>query len=84
MATFVQARTTFWIPGPRLVRAGDIFDAGDPVVAGRQELFVPIEDLVERATARPGERRSVRRPRKQAAPAAAGPPAAPAVDTVEE
>ena len=83
MATFVQARTTFWMPGPRLVRAGEIFAAGDPVVVGRRELFVPIEDLVERATARPGERRSVRRPRKQAAAAAAAPPAVATADTEE-
>lgn len=40
--------------GRRMVRAGDILTADDPVVAGREQLF----SLVEQATAAPGELRT--------------------------
>jgi hypothetical protein len=60
---------------PRLVNAGDLIDESDPVVAGREDLFGSIEDhmarpgrTVEQATSEPGERRSVGRPTKRAAP----------------
>lgn len=59
----------------RMIRQGDLFSSDDPVVKGREALFDAVEDVVakrtpksesvvERATAEPGERRSVGRPRK--------------------
>lgn len=62
----------------RMFCAGDLVDGDDPAVKGREELFQPVEDfvqqqtdrkqvglrgrMVERATAEPGERRTVSRP----------------------
>lgn len=66
----LRARTHFAI-GRRHIRPGDIIDSTDPIVAGREQLFSPVEDSVQRveqATARPGEGRNVRPP----APAADG------------
>lgn len=50
----VRATAPFLAAGRRMVRAGDIVQADDPVVAGRDRLFVP----VEQATAAPGEVRT--------------------------
>lgn len=58
----LRAKVTF-SAGPRWVRAGDIISSDDPVVAGREALFERPDDLVpvERATAAPGERRTIAR-----------------------
>ncbi|MHC3392089.1 hypothetical protein ACLQ2E_21880 [Streptomyces lavendulocolor] len=65
-----RAKSSFvaYIGGvPRIVHEGDLIDETDPVVKGRESLFGDIADHVagtrppvEQATARPGERRSVR------------------------
>lgn len=71
---------------PHMFKVGQLVDATDPVIKGREALFEDVETYmsdrsatrVERATAEPGEKRSVGRPAtKKAAPpakkAAAGP-----------
>lgn len=68
---------------PRVYAAGDLVDAADPVVAGREHLFEAVEVAaaravaaaggagqsvtVEAATAEPGEKRSVSTAKKSAA-----------------
>lgn len=66
MATPLRARTSFgW--GQRLVREGDIVSSDDPVVRKHGDLFEPITvPTIEQATAAPGERRTVTRPKKEA------------------
>lgn len=61
MADLLRARVTFFA-GQRLVNAGDILPASDPVVRRREHLFesVGAAASVEQATAAPGERRAVR------------------------
>ncbi len=49
---------------PRVVKGGQLVAADDPVVKGREHLFAPVEDVVEQATAAPGELRAVK-PRQQ-------------------
>lgn len=61
----LRANTTFHV-GQRTVRDGDIVDSTDPIVAGREHLFDSPADVIETATASPGERRSTP-PRKKAA-----------------
>jgi hypothetical protein len=57
---------------PRVVRAGDLVGDKDPVLKGREDLFEPVEEYldrrsnIEQATAAPGERRSVAVPKKRA------------------
>lgn len=60
----VQARVTF-VTGIGVVKQGTVVYADDPVVKGREDLFEDLNDVVERATAAPGEKR----------PAPAGKPA---------
>jgi hypothetical protein len=48
---------------PRVLRAGDLVDEKDPAVKGRENLFESVETTVERATAAPGERRSLSTPK---------------------
>lgn len=65
--TALRARTTFvaGVNGRKVrVQQGDIRDSSDPVVKGRERLFEDPAALVEQATAAPGERRTVRRPKK--------------------
>lgn len=64
---------------PRMVTAGQLVEASDPVIKGREHLFEDAETYVserapkvEQATAEPGEKRSVGRP--AAKKAAAKPP----------
>lgn len=75
---------------PRMVTVGQLVEASDPVIKGREHLFEDVEThvsdralKVEQATADPGERRSVLPPRKQSAAkkAAAKPPAAEKTDS---
>lgn len=50
---------------PRVVGLGELVDAGDPIVKGREHLFEPVETFmsrrstVEEATAAPGSVRTV-------------------------
>lgn len=44
------------------IKEGKLYRSDDPIVQGREHLFSPVEDM----TAAPGEKRSIRRPRKQA------------------
>lgn len=70
---------------PRMVTVGQLVDASDPVIKGREALFEDVEThvsekaarpapQVERATAEPGEKRSVTPPRKTAAKKTAAKP----------
>lgn len=64
------------------IREGKIYRSDDPIVKGREHFFRPVED----ATQEPGEKRSIRKPRKQAesTPTAAQPkPKAEKVEKVE-
>lgn len=58
-----RARTTFWW-GQRVINEGDLVDDRDPAIRAAPALFDAIP-VVEQATAAPGERRSVRIPRKK-------------------
>jgi hypothetical protein len=71
---------------PRMYTVGQLVDASDPVIKGREGLFEDVEThmadkaarqapRVEQATAEPGERRSVT-PRQQAKKAAPSKPEA--------
>lgn len=65
MSTVLRAREGFTAPSadgssrPRAVKPGDLVDATDPVVKGREHLFESPEGHVEQATAAPGELRNV-------------------------
>lgn len=72
---------------PRMVTVGQLVDASDPVIKGREALFEDVETFmsdkaarqapqVEQATAEPGEKRSVAAPARKppAKKAAAKPP----------
>ncbi|MER7953844.1 hypothetical protein [Streptomyces sp. NPDC096030] len=68
---------------PRVVTAGQLVDESDPVVKGREGCFEDVETYVserkarvERATAEPGEKRSVGRPAAKKAVAPTKKPAA--------
>jgi hypothetical protein len=85
----VRATTSFVTPGRRHVAEGELFDSKHPIVQARRDLFAPLEvNGVERATARPGEKRSTRAPRsakpktEQPAPEAVEPSSAPAEPVV--
>ena len=43
----------------KVVNAGELVMSDDPVVKGREDLFEAPEASIERATARPGERRQI-------------------------
>lgn len=66
------ARETFHTITGRTVRAGDVLDASDPIINGREALFTFDDAPVEAATAAPGEKRA-RKPRGTTKKAAAGP-----------
>lgn len=59
----LRALTSFAVPGQRVIREGDLVDSSDPVVKGREALFVSsdIATSVEQATSAPGEKRTLRR-----------------------
>ena len=57
----------------RVFPRGVVVDSSDPVVAGRESLFAPVESAtseppVEQATAAPGEQRAVKRPARTRKP----------------
>ena len=57
----VRATQGFAVAGKnrhRVINRGDVFDRSDPVVKGREHLFEDVDEVIERATAGPGERRS--------------------------
>ena len=49
----------------RVVKGGEMVPADDPIVKGREHLFDPLEEVVEQATAAPGELRATK-PRTKA------------------
>ena len=55
---------------PKVIPVGHLVEDGDPLLNGRTHLFEPVEAHVSRqrgveeATATPGEKRNVRRPRQ--------------------
>lgn len=61
----LRAITSFAVPGQRIVNEGDLVDATDPIVKGREALFESSERVtsrpVEQATAAPGEKRTTRK-----------------------
>lgn len=58
-----RAKETMFLPGRRLIAAGDIITSKDPALKGREMLFERVG--VEQATAEPGELRNVTtRPKK--------------------
>lgn len=74
MAEVLRARESFSAPSPDgagfLVRAGDVLPEDHPVIKGREHLFEPVaaaaNRAIERATAAPGERRTLARgPRRR-------------------
>lgn len=64
----LRARESFFafVKGiSRQIRAGELVKNNDPVVKGREALFTDAsESPVEQATAAPGEKRTVARPKK--------------------
>lgn len=54
-----RARDTFFITSGRRVRQGEVVQDDDPILVGRESLFVRVD--VEQATAAPGEKRALRR-----------------------
>ena len=62
---------------PRHIRRGDVVAGDDPILSTHGAQFRPVDDLVEKATQWPGERRAVRFPERvtaREASAAAGTP----------
>lgn len=56
------AKQSFSVQAPgrdRMVRKGDVLSPDDPIVVGRESMFIEVGGVVEQATAVPGERRSV-------------------------
>lgn len=51
------------LPGT-VIPEGTLLPATDPIVKRHPELFQPVEDYVESATANPGEARAVTPPKK--------------------
>ena len=63
----LRARETFFIGNTKITR-GQLVSESDPLVRGKAHLFAAVPDdmpHVEQATASPGERRMVRRPKKK-------------------
>ena len=54
----VRARQTVWVSSQRIIHEGYLFDSKDPVVKGREALFEDAVQVVEQATAAPGEKRT--------------------------
>ena len=55
--TQLQAIETFWVGKQLFVQNSTIVPANDPAVKGREHLFRSLE-VVEQATAAPGEKRA--------------------------
>lgn len=58
--TFVVARSKT-DPVKRIVKRGEVFSSKDPIVKGRETLFEDLDEIIERATANPGEKRTVKK-----------------------
>lgn len=60
----LRAKEGFYVGATRqVVKGGQVVPADHPVVAGREELFEPVESDIETATRAPGEMRvTPRRP----------------------
>ncbi len=54
----LMANRTFVVPPRRVIKRGDRLKSNDPAVKGRKEFFDPVDDVVEQATAAPGEKRT--------------------------
>ena len=64
----LRANTSFFV-GARLVVAGELVSQADPIVAGRELLFDPVDSsaAVEETTAVPGVKRATKRVAKKIA-----------------
>jgi hypothetical protein len=60
MTTLLRATMSFFIPSGRQVKRNELVRADDPIIKGREQFFEAVSD-VERATAAPGEKRTVTR-----------------------
>jgi hypothetical protein len=75
---YVMAKRGFLVPkvGARrrqyVVKPGEVFSASDPIVKKRRSLFAAVEDVVEQATAAPGELRALRSKSKSKSKSGAG------------
>ena len=62
----LRAKETFFVGNAKLTK-GQLVNDDDPIVKGKEHLFESTEEvaipMVEQATANPGQRRAVRRPR---------------------
>lgn len=74
----VRAKEAFFVGNHRVAR-GDLYDAADPLVVKRPNLFAPVTQvvhssagIVEQATAAPGEKRTRRTAKKAPATKKAG------------
>ncbi|MCA9712895.1 MAG: hypothetical protein KDK70_44130 [Myxococcales bacterium] len=72
----VRALDTFHAHG-RTIGYGEVLDASDPIVKGREALFASDDSIVEQATAAPGEKRSILAKKAPAKKKAAAKKAAP-------
>lgn len=62
--TYSLTRGDVWDPDARLVKSRpDLFDDSPPIIRGIDDHTGFVVNRVEETTARPGERRNVRRPR---------------------
>ncbi|MFI9817579.1 hypothetical protein [Saccharothrix variisporea] len=67
MTSYLRAKTGFMVPAPSgqtrgaVIKGGQVVRADDPVVEGREALFVPVDDGIEQATRAPGEKRLLQR-----------------------
>lgn len=69
-----RANTTVHLPGRQTVEEGDLYDDDDPWVKKYPQFFDDAETVkrdapVEQATARPGEKRSTKKPAEKKKPA---------------
>jgi hypothetical protein len=62
--TTYRIRESFMVPDgdtgmPRVLQAGDFLPASDPLAKTHRHLLEPLSEVVEQATAAPGEKRDV-------------------------
>ena len=61
----LRCKQTFVYDGRTVVKAGTVVGDKSPMVKGREQLFEDVDEVVERATAAPGEKRATK-PRTKA------------------